>query len=630
MEQLGNGKEFFSKRTEIVFFFATAFFLIFGSVLIALSEKIIPLLYKFFSEIVFHRDFSLDAWSSTLQSIILIPVFTAIFFNVIFFHKHSDSFKVFYLTCMVVCVAFLVTYTVFVSMHKFMNSDLASETLLAKECVYEKSFVPRGWRYSTEIRFLNTQLISAPLFLFIESWDVVRALTSLFSCCILFWSGWVLISKLNVKKTWLKLLGASLLSCPWSTLNFFAIGWGNYYIPHIVMAFATLSVFISILDGTAKNQKKSMILFYVLSFISGLSTIRYILNYQFPLAVVAALLFFKRENNEKNISLEELKKLFWDCKPVRVALAGLLWSGLGYAFNSVCIMPFYYVTDWNREPFNYFGDESLLGLFSSILRAFGYQEHVALFTPGGLINFCVYFALIVFAANALKALKLNLLIERKFFLFFTIFTIAFNSFIFYHIEFNDRYYIPILVYMIPCVIIFIDTFSLGAVRRYFVGTAFALCIFASSFISTQDYLSRDPNKDLYPVMNFLNEKVLKDEDYSFGYSISDYASVITYYTNGKIEVAIVPKESKWLNELDGLDFNSDRIVKKFAEGDRLIPIRYYRKAHVGKTFLMLPMDIYKNSIKNKVFESGTEVYNDGKFLVFEYESQKAFLDSYGE
>ena len=205
----------FSRRTEIIFFMVTAVVLVLGTLFVAFSESFIPYLYVFISQKVFHREFEIEKWLPTLQSFFMLPVFIVICVNAIIFHKHGDKTKIFYLLALIVCIAFMLVYTVETCLPKFIEGDLASETLLARECVREKSLVPLGWGYSTEIRLLNTQLISAPLFVFISNWNVVRALTSLISCAIFFWTTWFLLGKLGIKKAWLKFLGSALVVCPW-------------------------------------------------------------------------------------------------------------------------------------------------------------------------------------------------------------------------------------------------------------------------------------------------------------------------------------------------------------------------------------------------------------------------------
>lgn len=613
------------QRAEFIFFFVSLAFLLAGTALVTFSNAFIPFLYEFFSKTVFHREFSIDKWLPTLQSFVLIPIFVVIFVNVFLFHNHSDKIKNLYIASILVCIAFLVTYTVYSSMHKFIDADLASETLLARECVREKSLVPLGWGYSTEIRLLNTQLISAPLFVFIKSWDAVRAITSLISCAILFFAGWVLMSAVGIKKTWIKFLCSTLLSCPWSSLNFYVIGWGNYYIPHIVLGFLTLTLFIPVMNGSAKNMKRSIILLYVLAFISGLSTIRYILIYQFPLTLSMAILSYKREDKNKSVTLSELKNYFWDNKTFRISIIALFFSGIGYVFNNAVLHRLYKFSQWNDVTFNHFGDVSLLKLLTTILKAFGYQENVAVFTPSGVINIFVYIAVVFFVVCMVKALRSDISVEKRLVLVFTICTIAFNTFLYYHTEFIARYYITVLAYMIVCIAIFIDSGNIGVLKRYFVGTSFALCIFVSSFTSAQDYLTRDNNKDIYPVMEFLNKKVAEDKNYSFGYSTIDFSTEIVYFTKEKIEVASIKKARRYVPELGG---KADCLPDKFIQGTWLTPLRYNSIKHEGKTFLMLSKELYEASFDNKVFASGKEVFNDGKYIVWEYESQEILKSSF--
>lgn len=174
--------------------------------------------------------------------------------------------------------------------------------------------------------------------------------------------------------------------------------------------------------------------------------------------------------------------------------------------------------------------------------------------------------------------------------------------------------------MIPCIAIFIDNENLGVIKRYFVGTAFALCIFVSSFTSAQDYLTRDNNKDVYPVMEFLNNKVTEDKDYCFGYSTIDFSTEIVYFTNEKIEVGSIKKQRR-----DG----KDCLPYKFMQGTWLTPLRYNSYKTSGKVFFMTSQKIYENSIDNKLFDTGTLVFNDGNYRVYEYASQELFKTSFG-
>lgn len=612
---------YFSLKKEVIFFSLTAFFLLASSILVSFSDKFIPLLYDFFSQKVFHREFKIEKWLTTLQSFLIIPVLLIIFVNALFFHKHNDKFKSLYLLLVFACIMFSLFFTVYSSLSNSIDADLASETLLARECLKEKSLVPFGWCYSTEIRLLNTQLISTPLFAFIKSWDLVRALTSLISSLILAFAAFKLLSALRIEKTYLKVLGAALVTCPWSNLHFYVIGYGSYYIPHLALGFLFLYYFVKLISGTAKNKKKALRIFYLLAFVSGLSTIRYILIYVFPLFLALVILYWPEEKFYKPLSFSKIKELILERPFICKAFIALILSGLGYVFNNVVLHSLFSFSQWNDVAFNFFGEVTVGKLLSTILTAFGYQENVAVFTPGGVINVLVYCALAVFISAMIKSFKTTLTIEKKLLLIFTLSTVAFNSFLYFTTdEFISRYYITVLPYAIISLVIFLDNLSLTLPLRYAAGILFSVCIFTSSYVSMQNNLTHDNNKDLKKAMAFLNEKVLQDSDYAFGYSVFDYANVITYFTEEKIEVATVKKIRK-----DGKDV----LPSDFTPATWLTPKRYNSHIHKGKTFFFISKELFENSSLS-IFENAEKVYDDGIYLIYEYKSQEDFKASFSE
>ena len=58
----------------------------------------------------------------------------------------------------------------------FINSDDASELVLANILADQHGIITRDWYYSTELRFLNTNLVNAPLFMIFHNWRLVRML----------------------------------------------------------------------------------------------------------------------------------------------------------------------------------------------------------------------------------------------------------------------------------------------------------------------------------------------------------------------------------------------------------------------------------------------------------------------
>jgi ABC-type cobalt transport system substrate-binding protein len=76
-----------------------------------------------------------------------------------------------------VMMAFLFWFTLSQNQH-YTNSDVSSELMLSKILSQENTIFTNQWYYSTELRVLNSQLISSLLFRFIDNWPLIRAITN--------------------------------------------------------------------------------------------------------------------------------------------------------------------------------------------------------------------------------------------------------------------------------------------------------------------------------------------------------------------------------------------------------------------------------------------------------------------
>ncbi len=87
-----------------------------------------------------------------------------------------------------------------------VNSDDASEMILAKQLAKENRLISRGWIYSSELRVINTQIIRGILFKFTDSWVAVRvAAVSLAAVCL-----WFFYMELGSRKEVVLVYGAAL------------------------------------------------------------------------------------------------------------------------------------------------------------------------------------------------------------------------------------------------------------------------------------------------------------------------------------------------------------------------------------------------------------------------------------
>lgn len=156
----------FSKKINIILYLIVILSLSLCTFLIIKAPDLLFIIQNILENKVFHRTFSLEKWADTINSLIAFPVFFVVFFEAVLFPKYSDTFKLIHILTFTVLTLLITCIASAVNSDEYMTSDMASELLLAKECYLQKSLFPRTWFYSTELRVLNTQIISAPLFIF--------------------------------------------------------------------------------------------------------------------------------------------------------------------------------------------------------------------------------------------------------------------------------------------------------------------------------------------------------------------------------------------------------------------------------------------------------------------------------
>ena len=605
----------FNKKQSIIFISISAFFLIACTILISFSHEFINTSYIFLSEKVFHRSFDLEKWQPTIESFFLIPLFLLITVNALLFPKFNDKTKVFQLSVFFAAVLFSTLYCIATRDMQHVDTDLASELLLAKECVLEKSFWPKGWNYSTEIRLLNTQLITAPLFLITNNWTIAKAFTSFFSMLFLFFAVYYVLLQLNIKKFWIKYLICILAVLPFSNISWYVGAWGTYYIPHAIFNLIYVGTFIKLIKNKSINHNKAtLIFFYIWAFLSGVSSIRYIMIFVFPLAL--SMIVSKCLEKDSSCTINNFEEFWKNTDSVRISTIGLLLSGAGYVFNNLVLQRIYTFSEWNTIAFCNLGDIKLRDILHSLLAFWGYQDHIAVLTPNGIINLLTYAIIILTAVFITVSLKDTLSKEYKIFLVYFITSFGFNTFVYLHTELIERYYYPILIPVFACFAIILSSSKISNLKKYAFGTILGITIFTSSFTTIQNKLNTDKNIEYHNVVDFLNK------NYDFGFASFWNTNVITYMTNGKVEVGNLYRTKENGNEI---------FTKSFKYATWLTPERYYKNAEKDKDahiFLLISQAQYKVNSTNKAVVKGKEVYADKYFRVLDYNSYNDFVKSF--
>lgn len=614
----------FGKKTEAILLVISVLGLLLGSVLVGMSGSLLYIIEEFLETKVFHLEFDLTEFADTINSLIAFPLFMVIGVIALLFVKFTDRAKVILISCCLVLVLVFIALCSYTRGIYQVSSDSASEILLAQECFREKSFWPLSWHYSTEIRLLNTQLITAPLFAFTDSWWLVKTISAVLLSLLLPLSLYFLLVQLDVQKRWVRLLCCLLIFSPWSLRMWDIVQFGNYYVPHIAIAFLYIGLFLALAYKSPSPVRRRVygIIFFFLAFMSGLAGIRYILYFLFPLAATIVGLAAQRLLREKLPF--SARSFFLSDKSVFYAFSGLIAGGLGYVGNNLVLSRIFSFAEYNTTTFTSIGDVSLADILDALLGTLGWRNGVSVFTPAGISNIfvCMGIVCLILCLRGILGNKEDG-IPQVFLLFFVVMLI-FNVFVIVTTDFTPRFFILPLVFVVPVIPVLLQAASVSIIPRYLMTLTLSMVFVAGAFLSFGTVLTTDFNKDKHAVAEFL-----QSNGYRFGYGSFWNANVFSYLSNGSLEVAHFFRARR--SEVDWVEYVTNSIRPDRWISDRwLTPERYYQDDAGGgeKVFFLVTQDEYNAVPDAAVFANGQLVYNDEFYRVYEYANNDAFKQSF--
>ena len=604
-----------SKKIEVTVIFFSILLLVIGSLLILFTNEILEFLPTFLEQKVFHRNFDHDSYKNSMLSLIVIPVFLSILLSSIFFVKFSDKSKIVVIsifTLISFIVLGIISYTRAIP---FIDQDLSSEMMFSKECFDAKTFWPKSWYYSMEFRFLNTQLFTAPLFFFTDNLCLIRALQVVFAQLILYSATYFLIYELGIKKLWIKLLACLLAVSPVSWQFFCFVNEGSYYIPHIVFSFIYVGLFITLVFKEHSEKKHTLlsIIFIIFSFLSGLSSIRYILNFTFPMA---AIIIGKKIFETFNTSSKFKLKLLSDDKSVLWSFIGLMTSGIGYIFNSIVIASIYSFKNMNKIRFNELFEMKLDDIVYIVMNTLGYNGNVSVLTPGGVTNILLAIVIVMTIIIIKDLLKSSLDNKKSVFMNFVLFMLIFSFYTNISTEMVGRYFTMTFIFFIPVLCLIVESEFINNLKKWILATAAVVMILTNSYLCYTRMQNENRSVSIQKVTEFLLKK-----GYEFGYAFSNTANPIWFVSNGKIEVAQIKDNTK-----DSVRIMADKFeIHKWLEQKKFTDKNYYK----GNRPVFFTLRAYEFEKSNKkVLEAGKMVYNEQGYVVFEYNSPKDFYNAF--
>ena len=164
----------------------------------------------------------------------------------------------------------------------YLNSDMASEVILANRQAQTHSLIQMDWLYSTEIHSIHMNLFYALAFLLTPSYEAVRIIGNTFVFVLGMAACAGLCSACGLS------LGAALCvsaMLPLAASAVYASNMtiGGYYIIHLIFGFWGVSLW---LRAARRQRKRDKAAFALLCLVEGLCSVRYVLCFLCPMVAV--------------------------------------------------------------------------------------------------------------------------------------------------------------------------------------------------------------------------------------------------------------------------------------------------------------------------------------------------------
>jgi hypothetical protein len=432
-------------------------------------------------------------------------------------------------------VAFMAKYG-----RSYLDSDMASEMVLADLLNKDGGLLSTNWFYSTELRVAYVQMaFRLGLLIFPANWHAARVfsvavLMAALAAVYLFFAFSAGFRRLGV---W----SCAALMWPFGYWYLFLSSFGSYYIPHMIFVMLPLALALRwAKNGGRWQQWLDMLLLIAVSFVGGLNGVRMLMNCFLPFALAASVLLglriYEKPLTLRNGQAKELRELRLFLAAFFASLAGLA----GYLVNDKILSQTHYFRRFTERAWGKMDAPGWLAAMGDFFSLFGYQDGIPLFSVSGV---CVAFGLVTAAAIACSAVRLllrwkTLSFGQQAVVAFFWSTLVLDGAIYAFTSgaqgYNNSYWLPVVPLGFAVLQAEGETeeFRVPSLRRL-AAVAFAACILLTSIGSVKYFL--DVPLRAVSGMEEVSQWLV-DNGYTEGYGTFWNCNVVTELTSGRVEM----------------------------------------------------------------------------------------------
>jgi len=506
----------------------------------------------------------------------------------------------------------------------WLDSDMAAEMIFSKLLAEEGRFVASpNWYYSTEFRVLYTQLVMGPLHRILDNWHLIRIITNVISYFLMLLSFFFACKPLKLKKHYVWLCALPLF-VPVSEAVMTHLQMGNTYMAHVILSFVTFGLFLRLCDTGIGHRKRYIYatIYVVLSVILGISGVRYLLDLLVPMLVTAVcmLLGSKAFESFRKTPTKDAFLFVWTSEKARyvyVSVLGLCSAVLGYAINMLFISRKYQFQTYDTTNFikvqeGVFFDR-VQNALGELLQMFGYIENKAFLSLRGIVTIVAFVIIGILGyvwktcmayrkTNEIAEAEDDVTLHRSFAVLFAGVSLLIHLFVFVFTTSTmvDRYFIPIAIFFLITVAIYME-WEKVTFDRMVIGILLLGCLALAGTKTYYSFVTNDKNEARYEMATYL-----VDEGYTFGYASYWNGNIMTELSDGALEMA-----NLWSIDSMG-DFKWSSKVSNYDEKN-------------GKVFLIVAKDELGALESYGMLQKQPVIYENEAFVVLHFDTQKDFL-----
>lgn len=267
----------------------------------------------------------------------------------------------------------------------YLDSDSASELVLAKHLADTRQLLSQDWIYGTELRVFQMQWVFAPLMCFLNNWHLVRFLGTMIlqTAYILSFAYMARQAGFRWQTIW---YGAALLLLPVSVTYGRIVLYHTYYITYITMSLLIFGLVLNLNRTFRPRKLRSWLLVGVLmavSFLSGTNSIRQMMITHAPMLFSIVLLSLRQDTPESRsaaiLSRPALRLLAF-------ALVAAACSFAAVKFNQAVLHKYFTDNPYYSEATNLMEAACLRNMVYGYLHQFGFRISVPLLSLFGILS----------------------------------------------------------------------------------------------------------------------------------------------------------------------------------------------------------------------------------------------------